>query len=77
MIVKGVVKACDRMVMVWPWMLPYVLWQDHTTRSSKDGYMPMELMARQAPIMPTENAIATWTALPWKEEMSREELQGI
>ena len=38
------------------------------------GYMAAELMTRQAPVMPTETAIATWTVLPWKEDMSREEL---
>ena len=36
--------------------------------------MPTERMTGQAPVMPTETAIATWTVLPWKEEMSREEL---
>ena len=27
--------------------------------------------------MPTETAIVTWTVLPWKEEMSREELLAV
>ena len=34
-------------------------------------------MTGQAPVMPTETAIATWTMLPWKEEMSREELLAV
>ena len=41
------------------------------------GYMPAELMTAQAPVMPTKTAIATWTMLPWKEEMSREELLAV
>ena len=58
-------------------MLPYALWVDQTTHSSVTGYMPTELMTRQAPVMPTETAIATWTMLPWKEEMSWEELLAL
>ena len=34
-------------------------------------------MTGQAPVMLTETAIATWTMLPWKEEMSREELLAV
>ena len=41
------------------------------------GFMPTELMTGQAPIMSTETAIATWTVLLWKEEMSREELLAV
>ena len=57
-------------------MPPYALWVDRTTHSSVTGYMPAELMTGQAPVMPTETAIATWIVLPWKEEMSWEELLG-
>ena len=45
--------------------------------SSVTGYMPAELMTGKAPVMPTEIAIATWTMLPWKEEMIREELLAV
>ena len=55
-------------------MLPYALWVDRSTHSSMTGYMPVELMTRQALGMPTKTAISTCTVLPWKEEMSREEL---
>ena len=76
-IVKALAKACDGRVKDWPQMLPYALWADRTTHSSVTGYMPAELMTGQAPIMPTETAIATWTVLPWKEEMSWEELLAV
>ena len=76
-IVKALAKACDGRVKDWPQMLPYALWADQTTHSSITGYMPAELMIGQAPVMPTETAIATWTMLPWKEEMSREDLLVI
>jgi translation initiation factor IF-1 len=36
--------------------------------------MPAELMYGQKPVMPTERTIASWAALGWKNEMSREEL---
>ena len=39
--------------------------------------MPAELITGQVPVMPMETAIATWTVLPWKEEMSREELLAV
>ena len=63
--------------MDWRQMLPYALWADRTTHSSVIGYMPTELMTGQAPVMRTETAIATWTVLPWKEEMNREELLAV
>ena len=68
---KALVKACDGRVKDW------ALWADRTTHSSVTGYMPAELMTEQAPVMPTETTIATWTMLPWKEEMSREELLAV
>ena len=73
-IVKALAKACDGRAKDWPQMLPYALWADRTTHSSVTGYMPSELMTGKAPVMLTETAIATWIMLPWKEEMSREEL---
>ena len=48
-------------------MLSYALWEDRTTHSSVTDYMPTELMAGQATVIPTETAIATWTVLAWKE----------
>ena len=45
--------------------------------SSVTGYMPMELMTGKTPIMPTEAKVTTWGTLPWKTEMSREELLTV
>jgi hypothetical protein len=36
--------------------------------------MPAELMYGQKTVMPTERMIASWAALEWRNEMSREEL---
>ncbi|KAL3685685.1 hypothetical protein R1sor_003707 [Riccia sorocarpa] len=41
---------------------------------SERGYMPAELMQGQKPIMPTEEQVPTWSVLPWKDGMTREEL---
>ena len=38
------------------------------------GFMPTELMYGQKPIMPVERTVSSWTAVDWKDEMSREEL---
>ena len=38
------------------------------------GYMPAELMYGQKPVMPIERTITSWVAIPWENEMSREEL---
>ena len=71
---NALAKVCDGRVKHWPQMLPNALWADHTTHSHVTDYMLIELMTGQAPVMPIETAIATWTLLPWKEEMSHEDL---
>ena len=63
-IVKALAKACDGRVKDRPQMLLYALWADRTTHSSVTSYMPAALMSGQAPVMPMETAIVTWTALP-------------
>ena len=73
-IVKAIVCTCEGRVGSWPRLLPYALWADRTTHSSVIGYMPTELMYGQKPIMPVERMIASWTAINWSNEMSREEL---
>ena len=73
-IVKAIVRACDGRVGNWPRLLPYALWADRTTHSSVTGYMPAELMYGQKLVMPIERTIASWVAIPWEKEMSREEL---
>ena len=73
-IVKAIVRACDGRVVNWPRLLPYTLWADRTTHSSVIGFMPAELMYGQKPVMPIEETITSWVAMPWENEMSREEL---
>jgi hypothetical protein len=34
-------------------------------------------MIGQIPVMPVESSIMTWSILPWKEGMSREELLEV
>ena len=73
-IAKAIVRACEGWVGNWMRLLPYTLWADRTTHSSVTGYMPAELMYGQKPIMPVERTIASWMAIDWSNEMSREEL---
>ena len=58
-------------------LLPYALWVDHTTHSTVTGYMPAEIIYGQTPIMPIEEAIASWNVLPWEDNMSREDLLAL
>ena len=76
-IVKALVKACDGKIANWPHLLPYALWADRTTHSSVTGFMPSELILGQKPIMPVEQSILSWVALPWADEMSREDLLAL
>ena len=73
-IVKAMVRACNGRVGNWPRLLSYALWADRTTQNSVTGYMPMGLMYGQKPVMPIVKTIASWVAIPWENEMSREEL---
>ena len=41
------------------------------------GYMPIELIFRLKPIMPVEQCIVSWLALPWQDEISREDLLAL
>ena len=50
---------------------------DIMTHSTVTGYMPAELIFGQKPIMPVEQSIVSWLALPWQEEISREELLAL
>ena len=58
-------------------MLPYALWADRTAHSSVTGYMPAELILGQSPIMPLEDSILSWIAIPWRQEITREELLAL
>ncbi|KAL3679949.1 hypothetical protein R1sor_022905 [Riccia sorocarpa] len=73
-IVQALVKACKGKPKRWPQLLPFALWADRTTHSTVTGYMLTELMLGQKPIMPMEDDIPTWAAIPWEDGVSREEL---
>lgn len=73
-IIQALVKACKGNSKKWPRLLPYALWADKTTHSTVTGYMPIELMLGQKPIMPVEKSIPTWLYLSWKDKLSREQL---
>ena len=65
-IVKTLVKSSNSNVKELLHRLACSLWADRTTHSVVTGYMPVELMTRQTPVMPTETGITAWGALPWK-----------
>ncbi|KAL3692893.1 hypothetical protein R1sor_006544 [Riccia sorocarpa] len=73
-IVKALVKYCSGKAREWPRFLPFALWADRTTHSAVTGYMPAELIQGQKPIMPMEEQVKTWSVLPWKDDLTREEL---
>ena len=73
-IINALVKACKGKPKQWPRLLPFALWADRTTHSTITGYMPIELMLGQKPIMPAEDLVPTWVFLDWKDGISRERL---
>ena len=73
-IIHALVKACRGKPSMWPKLLPFALWADRTTHSSVTGYMPVELMYGQKPIMPVEEGIPTWVYLSWEDGISTERL---
>jgi hypothetical protein len=73
-IIHALVKACKRKPKMWRKLLPFALWADRTTHSTVTGYMPVELMYGQKPIMPVEVDIPTWVFLAWEDGISRERL---
>lgn len=73
-IINALVKACKGKPKQWPRLLPFALWADRTTHSTVTGYMPIELMLGQKPIMPAEELVPTWVFLDWKDGITRERL---
>ena len=73
-IIHALVKACNGKPKLWPKLLPFALWADRTTHSSVTGYMPVELMYGQKPMMPVEEDIPTWMFLAWEDGISTERL---
>lgn len=73
-IINALVKACKGKSKQWPRLLPFALWADRTTHSTVTGYMPIELMIGQKPILPAEDLLPTWVFLDWEDGVSREKL---
>ncbi len=73
-IIQALVKACNGKPNIWPRLLPFAMWADRTTHSSVTGYMPVELIHGQKPIMPGEASIPTWVFLSWEDGVPRERL---
>ena len=73
-IINALVKACRGKPKQWPKLLPFALWADRTTHSTVTGYMPIELMLGQKPIMPIEDFVPTWMLLDWEDCITREKL---
>jgi len=73
-IINALVKACKGKPKQWPRLLPFALWADRTTHSTVTGYMPIELMLGQKPIMPVEDFVPTWMLLDWEDGITREKL---
>jgi hypothetical protein len=76
-IINALVKACKGKPKQWPRLLPFALWADRTTHSTVTGYMPIELMLGQKPIMPTEDLVPTWVFLEWKDGITTERLLAL
>ena len=73
-IINALVKACRGKPKQWPRLLPFALWADRTTHSTVTGYMPIELMLGQKPIMPAEDSLPTWVFLDWEDGVTTERL---
>lgn len=73
-IIHALVKGCKGKPSLWPKLLPFALWADRTTHSTVTGYMPVELMHGQKPLMPGEQSVPTWIFLSWEDDISREKL---
>ncbi|KAL3698249.1 hypothetical protein R1sor_012325 [Riccia sorocarpa] len=76
-IVHALVKACDGKFRQWPRLLPFALWADRSTHSTTTGYMPVQLMLGQKPIMPIEDTVLSWVSLPWEDGVDHETLLAL
>ncbi|KAL3700870.1 hypothetical protein R1sor_018892 [Riccia sorocarpa] len=76
-IVHALVKACDGKFRQWPKLLPFALWADRSTHSTTTGYMPIQLMLGQKPIMPIEDIVLSWVSLPWEDGIDHETLLAL
>jgi hypothetical protein len=71
-IVNTLVKAYNGKPKYRPRLLPFALLANITTHSNVIGYMPIELIIGQKPIMFVENYVHTWLVLNWKDDITRE-----
>ncbi|KAL3694613.1 hypothetical protein R1sor_008264 [Riccia sorocarpa] len=71
-IVHALVKACDGKPKLV--MLPFALWADKSTHCTTTGYMPVELILGQKPILPIEDSVLSWVSLPWEDGVDHETL---
>ena len=76
-IVDALAKAADGKVRDWPVLLPYALWADRSTAHRSTGFPPATLMFGQRMRFPVEDNVRTWTALPWRDNLPREELLAL
>ena len=66
LIVKSIIRACNGRVGNWPRLLPYALWADRLYVNKAHVWAKADNAHRKM--------IASWVAIPWENEMSREEL---
>jgi hypothetical protein len=76
-IINALVKACKGKPKQWPRLLPFASWTDRTTHSTVTGYMPIELILDQKPIMPVEDLVPTWVFLEWTDGITIERLLAL
>ena len=76
-IVQALVWACAGKIVDWPWLLSYALRADIATHSFVTWYIPSQLMYGQKPKIPIEESITLWVAMPFNDEIGREDLLAI
>ncbi|KAG5455739.1 MAG: hypothetical protein BJ554DRAFT_4737, partial [Olpidium bornovanus] len=72
--VDALVKAAKFESAKWVDLFPFALWADQSTTHRMIGFAPVELMHRNRPSLPVEDALVTWSVLPWGDSLSCEEL---
>ena len=63
-IVKSIVRAYDGQVGNLLLLLPHALCDDRITHSSVTGFMLAKLMYKQKSMIPIEDTITSWVAMP-------------
>ncbi|KAG5455669.1 MAG: hypothetical protein BJ554DRAFT_4833, partial [Olpidium bornovanus] len=73
-LMSALVKMAKFEAAAWVDVFPFALWADRCTTHRTTGFAPIELMHGNRPSLPIEEAVMTWAALPWKDDLTREEL---